>query len=137
MLEAAAALFAERGFLGTSLADIAEASGVTKSNIFYFFTGKDELWKAAVDHVFDSLHSQVDTPGLRDFTPSWELFEAVLREHVLTCARQPAYIKIPLIEGSQHSWRTEWLAERHMKRSVAWFAAFLAPFVDAGMIPPG
>lgn len=137
ILSAAAALFAERGYLGTSLGDVAERSGVAKSNILYFYKNKDELWKDAVDHVFEAIHSLVDVPALQEFEPTWALFEGLLREHVLTCARHPAFIKIPLIEGSQRSWRTDWLAERHIKRSVAWFREFLQPFVNVGMVPDG
>lgn len=134
VLDAAADLFAERGYLGTSLADIAERSGVAKSNIFYFFASKDELWKAAVDHTFNPVHALVDRDDLRDHAPSWELFEGVLRGHILTCGRHPNWVRIPQMEGGQRSWRSQWLAEKHLSYSIRWFRAFLEPYVAAGMI---
>jgi TetR/AcrR family transcriptional repressor of nem operon len=43
ILEAAAALFHRRGFNGTSLDDILEASGVCRSNFYYHFKSKEDL----------------------------------------------------------------------------------------------
>jgi AcrR family transcriptional regulator len=49
ILEAARELFAERGYAGTSLADIAAAVGLTKTAVAYHFHPKDRLaaWNAA------------------------------------------------------------------------------------------
>lgn len=49
ILAAAARLFVERGYAGTSLADIAAAAGVTKSLIHHHFTSKQGLWQAFKD----------------------------------------------------------------------------------------
>src|SRR5689334_756526 len=43
ILAAAGRLFSERGFLGTSTGDIAEAVGLTQSAIFYYFPSKEAL----------------------------------------------------------------------------------------------
>lgn len=43
LLAAAAALFAERGFGGTSMADIAERVGVRKASLYNYYPSKDEL----------------------------------------------------------------------------------------------
>ncbi|SDF46797.1 transcriptional regulator, TetR family [Lentzea fradiae] len=43
ILDRATALFAERGFAGTSLQDIAEASGLTRPALYYYFSSKEEL----------------------------------------------------------------------------------------------
>ncbi len=45
ILDAAEQLFADRGFSATSMADIAEASGVTKSLIHHHFQSKQKLWQ--------------------------------------------------------------------------------------------
>lgn len=52
VLEAAVDLFADRGFFGTAVNDLASASGVNKANVLYFFSTKDEVWRLAVDLVF-------------------------------------------------------------------------------------
>ena len=43
MYEHAARLFAERGFAGTSLQDVADAMGVTRPALYYYVKSKDEL----------------------------------------------------------------------------------------------
>ena len=46
ILDAALTLFAERGFFGTSIRDIAGAVGITESAIYNYFPGKTELFEA-------------------------------------------------------------------------------------------
>lgn len=43
ILEAAAELFAERGFAGTSTRAIAERVGIRQASLYYHFSGKDEM----------------------------------------------------------------------------------------------
>ena len=46
ILDAALTLFADRGFFGTSIRDIAGAVGITESAIYNYFPGKTELFEA-------------------------------------------------------------------------------------------
>ena len=51
ILDAALDLFAEKGFFGTSLRDVAAAVGVRESALYNYFTGKDALFEALLaDH---------------------------------------------------------------------------------------
>lgn len=43
LLLAAAKLFAERGFEGTSVQDVVDAAGVTKGALYHYFASKDDL----------------------------------------------------------------------------------------------
>ena len=49
MLDAARTLFAERGFSATSLQDIADAMGVRKANVYYYFKTKVAILDALLD----------------------------------------------------------------------------------------
>jgi TetR/AcrR family transcriptional regulator len=42
-LEAAAAVFADRGFEATRVEDLAEATGVPRATLYYYFAGKEDL----------------------------------------------------------------------------------------------
>ena len=53
MYEHATRLFAERGFAGTSLQDIADAMGVTRPALYYYVKSKDELLSKLVTEVTD------------------------------------------------------------------------------------
>ena len=48
IVERAAELFAERGVAGTSLDDVLAAAGAGKSQLYHYFSGRDELVAAAV-----------------------------------------------------------------------------------------
>jgi len=48
IVESAAELFAERGVAGTSLDDVLAAAGAGKSQLYHYFSGRDELVAAAV-----------------------------------------------------------------------------------------
>src|SRR6516162_1376931 len=48
IVERAAELFAERGVAGTSLDDVLTAAGAGKSQLYHYFSGRDELVAAAV-----------------------------------------------------------------------------------------
>ncbi|KAB7627822.1 TetR/AcrR family transcriptional regulator [Alkalilimnicola sp. S0819] len=50
MLEAAKRLFAERGYDGVSIRDIAEAAEVSKANVFHHYASKWALYQAVMEH---------------------------------------------------------------------------------------
>jgi AcrR family transcriptional regulator len=51
VLRSSAELFAERGFLGTSVNDLMEAAGLTKNSFYGLFPNKDTLAAAIVEHT--------------------------------------------------------------------------------------
>jgi AcrR family transcriptional regulator len=57
LLDAALEVFAERGFAGATLDQIAEAAGLTKGAIYSNFAGKDDLFFAM---MHDQVLSQVE-----------------------------------------------------------------------------
>ena len=52
IIDAAADLFAEHGFAGTTIADVAKRAGVTKSLIHHHVGNKSDLWKAVKRTMF-------------------------------------------------------------------------------------
>jgi AcrR family transcriptional regulator len=59
LLEAAARVFARRGFAGASLDEIAEEAGFTKGAVYSNFTGKDELFLTVLEQHLDRRMSSV------------------------------------------------------------------------------
>ncbi len=52
--EHATRLFAERGFAGTTLQDIADALGVTRPALYYYFKSKDEILAKLVHEITET-----------------------------------------------------------------------------------
>jgi AcrR family transcriptional regulator len=61
ILDAALTLFAERGFFGTSIRDIAGAVGITESAIYNYFPGKTELFEALLSEDQQSIMKRLST----------------------------------------------------------------------------
>jgi len=55
IINAARKLFSEKGFDGVSMEDIAQASGVRKSLIYYYFPSKEVLFEEIWINVIDEL----------------------------------------------------------------------------------
>src|SRR2546425_13151993 len=51
MLDAAVAVFAERGYHGASMDEIAAGAGVTKPMVYSYFGSKEDLYLACIDHA--------------------------------------------------------------------------------------
>lgn len=59
IVEAAADLYARRGFLGASIADLAKASGGSKSLIYHYFTRKEDILFAVMASHIEELRAAV------------------------------------------------------------------------------
>ena len=53
LLDAGLKLFADRGYAGTAVQDIAEEAKVTKPTLYYYFQSKEGLFQALVDQAMD------------------------------------------------------------------------------------
>lgn len=53
ILKAAVELFARKGFDGTRIAEIAEASNLPKANVYYYFATKEEIYTRLIERVLD------------------------------------------------------------------------------------
>ena len=136
ILEAAVRLFAERGYAGTSLSELAIEAGVAKPTLLYHHPDKESLWKAAVEHLWTEVDAFFNTRWPRDILPSRELLEEVLVLFVEAAITWPAYIRIPFIEGATPSWRSEWLVDRHFGEHVQITGRIIAALQHRGDLPP-
>ncbi len=57
ILDAARRLFADRGYAGTSMRDLAEELGMTKAALYYHFPGKAQILLALVEPLLDELEA--------------------------------------------------------------------------------
>lgn len=57
-------LFADRGFEGVSVDDIAAAAGLTKGAVYYQFKDKTDLFRAACEAVLADVRDRVETASM-------------------------------------------------------------------------
>ncbi len=81
-------LFAERGFAGVNLDDIASRAGVTKGSLYWHYDSKKQLVLAACNHYYRDWHEQVHIAIAPHASPTARL-AAALRFSVKSCVINP------------------------------------------------
>ena len=82
----AARLFAEKGYHGTSLGDLADAMGVRKPSLYAHVEGKQELLYETMREGAAAFHGVLD--GVPDDPPAAEKIRLALRGHLRVVAEQ-------------------------------------------------
>src|SRR5256885_7781904 len=59
ILDEATRLFAERGYEGTSMADLAERVGLRKASLFHHFASKEVLYGAVLERLVAAVGSAI------------------------------------------------------------------------------
>ncbi len=106
----AARLFAERGYHGTSIGDLADALGIRKASIYSHIEGKEDLLAEIALAGASGFHLALDV--LPDDIEPLERLRLALRAHLNVVDRQLDVAKVWL-----HEWR--YLADPARERFVA------------------
>src|SRR4051812_43462231 len=86
LTRAAARLFAQKGYHGTSVGDLAEALGVQKGSLYAHIESKaDLLWEVAIEGA-EAFHTALDE--VPEEGPVVERIQAALRGHLRVVAEQ-------------------------------------------------
>lgn len=104
ILAAAARLFAEKGFAGTTVRDIADSVGILSGSLYHHFTAKEDMVVEIFNEYFD------------DLTNRWE--EILARPDDIT-AKYEAMLGAALANVDSHTaaarlFTHEWLSLRHL-----------------------
>ena len=128
MLLALAAAMTEKGYVGTSVADVLKRSGVGRETFYQLFSSKADCFMQAFDAAGEMLLGRLDqAAGEADGSPL-ERFEHALGVYLDLLAEQPALARVFLVEvyaaGPEALARRAALQERIVDR--------LAALLDAG-----
>lgn len=93
ILRTALNLFSAKGYDGTSVREICEASGITKPTLYHFFGSKDGVFKALVESALSDferdLREAVQPPG-----PAVERLQRVARKYFDSAVRQRELVRL-------------------------------------------
>ena len=95
VLSAAVRLFNENGYDFTSMFDIAESLGITKSSVYHHISGKEQLLRMAVDRALDGLFEAADEVKAME-APAIDRLEQLIRRSVLVLAERFDFVTLLL-----------------------------------------
>ncbi|MFS8525310.1 MAG: TetR/AcrR family transcriptional regulator [Limnochordales bacterium] len=125
ILEAAADVFAEKGYYAAAVDDIVRASDTSKGSFYHFFPSKQGIFLALVDHMYSVLLRRVET-AIEQEHGALNKVDAALRAVLGEFSRHRRLAKIMLIEaaGLGHAFNDK-LFELH-----AGFAQLIRRYLD-------
>jgi AcrR family transcriptional regulator len=130
ILDAALDLFGSRGYEATSLDDIAQAVGVAKQTVLYWFPSKDELLDAVIERSAEELTVAIEA-ALRRAGGGFGRVEAVVRAVFRPAVRRPALLGLVRELGRLGPGLADRLVER-VHPLVERATSFLQDEMDAG-----
>jgi AcrR family transcriptional regulator len=97
LIEAATALFAERGYAGVALEEVVRRAGVTRGALYHHFADKQELFLAVFEAGEQRMVEQV-AATIGELPPGWDRLVAGI-DAFLTACEEPAFARIALTEA--------------------------------------
>ena len=136
IVAAATDLFSERSYDGATTRDIAARAGVTQPLVNYHFRSKEELWRTAVDALFDRLSNTMyeRTHGLRG-VDEITTAKLLVREFIVFSARNPQLHRIIMQESKADGPRMDYLVDRHVRPIYERTFAMFESLASAGAMP--
>jgi AcrR family transcriptional regulator len=143
ILDASLSLFAEHGFNGTSLRDIARAVGVRESAFYNYFPGKDAIFTGILDAAKEHRTQQLEGFLLEAHTRDpQELLEAITATILDTFAdpRQQQLFRVMMSDGMRLAREGRISLIERMTSGAAPLHKLMATLVSRGhlrRLPPG
>jgi AcrR family transcriptional regulator len=123
LLEVAVAVFTERGYDGTSMEDLARASGLSKSSLYHHIDGKEQLLRLALERAVEPLFAVTGEPQAMAGR-AIERLEYVVRREVEVLADRLPYVTLLLrVHGNTGTERWALERRREFDRFVAGLVA--------------
>lgn len=109
IVDAAAKLFREKGFVATSLEDIAREVGMYKGSLYHYIKSKEDLLFAVVREPAERILADIRELEHLDLPPS-EKIRRITRSHVRNLEENFTYCAVYLEEVSGRHRSDEWSA---------------------------
>ncbi len=123
LLAVAVAVFTERGYDGTSMEDLARASGLSKSSLYHHIEGKEQLLRLALERAVEPLFTVIREPGAVQGAAIARLEHVVRREVEVLVDRLPYVALLLRVHGNTEVERWALEQRREFDRAVAGLVA--------------
>ena len=134
LIDAALALFAERGFRGTTIADIATATGTAHGLVYHYFSSKDELLSAVLDHYTFLPHLRELLAVSRD-RPAAEVLTEIAVGLSRVLDERPELVRLVVSEAQTNRVVGEAL-DRVMTEGLGAITGYLQARIEIGELRP-
>jgi len=98
IIETAETLFADKGFGGTSVRDIAEVAGINVAMISYYFGSKEKLMEALFELKTGKLQIRVESLLKDETLTPFQKVNVLIDEHIERMSQSQCFYKIMLSE---------------------------------------
>jgi AcrR family transcriptional regulator len=118
LTDVALRVFADRGYDGASMDDVARAAGITKASIYHHVSGKEALLERGLGRALDALFAILDEPAAREGPAAARLRHIVERVADTTLHLLPELTVLFRIHGASKSERNAVERRRAFDRLV-------------------
>jgi AcrR family transcriptional regulator len=133
LIEAARALFAERGYAAVGTEEIVRAAGVTRGALYHHFNGKRDLFEAVYERVEAELAERVAAGALSSATESPLEAMRAGAEMFLRACTEPEAQQIALLDGPSVLGWDRW-REIAAKHGLGLIEASLQAAIESGAV---
>jgi AcrR family transcriptional regulator len=119
LTDVALSVFAERGYDGASMDDVARAAGITKASIYHHVSGKEALLARGLGRALDALFAVLEEPAAREGTALARLRHIITRVAETTLRMRPELTVLFRAHGGSASERDALERRRAFDRHIA------------------
>ncbi len=135
MADAAAQVFAAKGFHGASTQDIADVLGIRQASLYYYFKSKDDALRIVCEKGAAGFHERakkiVEAPGA-----SREKLATLITAHLAPLEDRADYVRVFLRERQHLSPAARKTIDAHARRVETCFETVIAQGMSYGAFSP-
>ena len=134
IIKAGIEIFARKGFDGTRIAEIAEASGLPKANVYYYFSSKEEIYTAIIAHLIAGWDDALKyiSPE-REPAEAFRLYIKAKLDYARRNGAESRLFASEIIQGARFLTKKD---RDHMRRVTDMHVAVVEGWIAAGKLLP-
>lgn len=134
IIKAGIEIFARKGFDGTRIAEIAEASGLPKANVYYYFSSKEEIYTAIIAHLIAGWDDALKyIAPEREPADAFRLYIKAKLEYARKNGAESRLFASEIIQGARFLTKKD---RDHMRRVTDTHVAVVEGWIAAGKLLP-